>query len=66
MLLLNLMIAIATVTQTEPTFGYIQAGMQVGVMPVFAAQVSAEFLKGGFPLSENRLQTADPLHVLLS
>lgn len=49
----------------EPTSGHIQAGVEVRLMHVFAAELSAEFLKGAFSLSERRLQAADALHVLL-
>lgn len=49
----------------EPTSGYIQAGMDLGLMSVFAAELSAQFLEGRFSLPQSRLQTADPLHVLL-
>lgn len=51
--------------QTEPTSGNVQAGVELRLMCVFAAELSAEFLKGSFSLSESRLQAADPLHVLL-
>lgn len=47
---------------TEPTSGYVQAGVR---LCVFAAQLSTDFLKGCFPLSESRLQAVDPLHMLL-
>lgn len=51
--------------QSEPTSGYIQAGMDLGLMCVFAAESSAQFLEGSVSLPQSRLQTADPLHVLL-
>ena len=53
------------VIQTAPTSGYIQACVELRLMCVFAAELSAECLKGGFSLSESRLQTVDPLHMLL-
>lgn len=51
------------VIQTAPTSGYIQACVELRL--IFAAELSAECLKGGFSLPESRLQTVDSLHMLL-
>lgn len=48
-----------------PTSGHVQAGVEMRRLLVFAAELSAELLKRGLSLPENRLQAADPLHVLL-
>lgn len=51
--------------QTGPTSGYIQAGVELGLLHIFAAELSTQLLEGCLSLPQSWLQTADPLHVLL-